>query len=1064
MINEQNILQPYQVRTGNGLKKVAFLVLLILLPCVGLYAQTLKVTGVVQDSQQQPLPGVTVKVENSTGATITDNNGKFSIAIADKNAVLLFSYIGFVPTKMSLNGKQDIAVTLKEKSSSLNEVVVTGYGTQKKKDLTGSVGVTPMADLNKAPVYSIGESLEGRVAGVQVTTGDGQPGSGINITIRGANSITQDNTPLYVVDGFPIEGFNLNLLNPQDIESIDVLKDASSTAIYGARGANGVIMITTKKGKAGAPVVSANVTQSYMNNIKTMQLMNSYDFLQYQLQRDPTAGTANTPTPTYVYFTTPGKTLSDYVNAPTTNWQAPFFRTGNLQNYYLAIRGGTKQTLYSVTGSIDDLTGIVINTGSKRYQGRITLDQTITDKLKVGINVNYSYLMQYGNGLASSNNSGTNNVMYSLWGSNPLSPYSATQEVDPTTNAANDYKFNPILNQENAVRNTNTANLNVNTYLSYNITPDLTLRVTGILNNTEIGTQSFNNTNTWWGDPTTPYGSSNGVNGSVSTSKNNNWANENTLTWNKSYGKHNLNILGGFTEQGNTSNIFGFGANFLPNESLGVSGLAQGTLNPNFTLATSSLWTAESWLGRINYNYNSLYYLTFSYRADGSSKFAPNNHWGYFPSAAAAWRFTGEEFMKDNGIISDGKLRLSYGKTGNNRVSDFAYMPTTNLPAFWSYSFNNTYISSVIPQTIGNPDLKWETTTQYDAGLDLSFFGDRINFTTDVYRKVTNNLLLNATLPTSSGYTTAYENVGSVQNQGLEISINTVNIRNRNFRWTSSFNIAFNGNKVLSLANGQETLLSSIPWDNHWSSTPAYIAKVGQPLGLMYGYIWNGEYQYSDFNRTSTGGYILKDNVPTNGNNRANIQPGDIKYKDLNGDGVINASDYTVIGHSLPIHQGGFTNNFTYKNFDLNVFFQWSYGNDIQDASRMVFEGNVLNSPFLNQFASYDNRWTPTNQNAPNYRVGGYFGGGYSSRTVENGSYLRLKTVQLGYNLPKEWLKKLKVSSARLFASGQNLWTWTGYTGEDPEVSAYNSILTGGFDYSAYPRARTIAFGINANF
>ncbi|PTQ93967.1 TonB-linked SusC/RagA family outer membrane protein [Mucilaginibacter yixingensis] len=1063
-MNLQCAMQSAGTSVRSGLKRIALFVLLILASCAGLYAQTQKVTGVVKDTQQLPLPGVTVRIENSTSAAVTDINGKFSITVSNKNATLLFSYTGFESVKLPLSGKLQVSVTMKDQASALNEVVVVGYGTQKVKDLTGAVGRISMSDVTKAPVLSVGESLAGRVAGVQVNSADGQPGSAINIVVRGANSITQDNTPLYVVDGFPIEGFNLSLLNPQDIESLDVLKDASATAIYGARGANGVVIITTKKGKAGVPVVNANVTQSFVSNIKTMKLMNSYDFLQMQLERDPTAGSAVAPTPTYTYFTLPGKTLADYQNYPTTDWQSPFFRTGSLRDYYVALRGGNKQTTYAVTGSIDDQMGTVINTGSKRYQGRITLDQAINDKLKVGINANYSYLKQFGNSLAASNNSGTSNVMYSVWGSNPLSPYSETQEVDATTNPANDYKFNPVINQENMVRNVNTAALNVNTYLSYAITKNLTLRVTGIINNTEIGNESFNNTHTALGSPNSLFGATNGVNGSVSTSKNNNWANENTLTWDKSYGRHNLNVLAGFTQQGNTSNMYGFGAGQLPNESLGISGLDEGTLIPSNTKATSSLWNAQSWLGRINYNYNSVYYLTASFRADGSSKFAPKNHWGYFPSAAAAWRFTEEGFLKGNKVLSNGKLRFSYGQTGNNRVSDFAYLSSTGLPASYGYSFNNTATASVIPLAIGNPDLKWETTTQYDGGIDLSFFGDRISLAADVYRKTTKDLLLNATLPTSSGYSTAYENIGSVQNQGLELTLSTVNIRSRDFTWTSSFNIAFNSNKVLALANNQESMLSSPQWQNSWFSTPGYIARVGQPLGQMFGYIWDGNYQYSDFNRTATGGYVLKDNVASNGNNRASIQPGDIKYKDLNGDGVVNSSDYTVIGRSLPIHTGGFTNNFTYRNFDLSVFFQWSYGNDIQNVSRMVFEGNILGNTYLEQFASYNDRWTPTNQNSANYRVGGYFGGGYSSRTVEDGSYLRLKTVQLGYNLPKGWLQKIKVSSIRVFASAQNLWTWTHYTGEDPEVSTYNSVLTGGFDYSAYPRARTIAFGANVNF
>ena len=1043
---------------------IPFIYLVFIMFSVPLFGQgkKIKITGVVKDTHNQALVGVTVKVKDVPAATSTDANGKYEITVPDNSAILIFSNIGFVSQQQAVKDQNVVNVTLADQASGLNEIVVIGYGTSKKKDLTGSVGQVSLADLKRAPVMSIDQALAGRVAGVQVNSSDGQPGAAVNIVIRGANSITQDNSPLYVVDGFPIEGFNLNTFNPQDIESIEVLKDASSTAIYGARGANGVVIITTKKGKVGSAQTTFTTTQGFNNNIKTMKLMDTYQFLQYQLERDPTLGSSAAPTPTYTYLTEPGKTLDDYKSSPTTDWQSPFFKTGSLRNYSLAVRGGTTETLYSVSGSVDNQDGTIIATSYARYQGRITLDQTLSSKIKVGINANYAYLKQAGNAVAASTNSGTTNILYSVWGYNPLTSITDDQAIDPTTNSANDYKFNPVLNQKNLVRNVTTNNLNVNAYLSYAITPDLLLKITGVLNNSTVGNENFNNSNTYYGSPLTNAGQASGVNGSVSTAKVNNWANENTLTWSKTINNvHNFNILGGFTEQGNTSNTYGFGANFLPNESLGISGLDEGTINPSATKAISSLWKAASFLGRIAYNYNSKYYLTASYRVDGSSKFSEQNHWSYFPSGALAWRFTQEDFLKGSKVLSDGKLRLSYGKTGNNRVGDFSYLSSTAVVPASSYSYNNTYVSSIIPLTLGNPNLKWETTDQYDAGFDLSFLNSRINLTADVYRKITKNLLLNATLPTSTGYTTAFENIGSVQNQGVEITINTTNVATANFKWSSSFNISFNQNKVRALANNQESLTTGVAWDNGWTSIPAYIAKVGQPLGLMYGYVANGLYQYSDFNKTATGTYILKSNVPTNGNTRTSIQPGDVKYKDLNGDGVVNASDYTVIGRSLPIHIGGFSNNFTYKNFDLNVFFQWSYGNDIQDVNQMVFNGNALGKQYLEQFASYVNRWTPANQSSPNYRAGGYFGGGYSSSTIQDGSYLRLKTVSLGYNIPLEILQRFKISSFRVYVSGQNLWTWTKYTGLDPEVSTYNSALTGGFDYSAYPRPRTIAFGIN---
>ncbi|MDP4289882.1 MAG: SusC/RagA family TonB-linked outer membrane protein, partial [Bacteroidota bacterium] len=512
------------------------------------------VTGKVTDDTGAPMPGVSVSIKGTSKAVITNENGIYSITTNENEKVLVFSFIGMKRHEIAIEGRNVINVALENAASKLDEVVVIGYGTTKKKDLTGSVGQFAMSDLQQAPVSSIDESLAGRVAGVMVSSSDGKPGSPVNIVIRGANSITQDNSPLYVVDGFPIEGFNLSLFNPQDIESIDVLKDASSTAIYGARGANGVIMITTKKGKNAEPKITFTTTQSFNQNLKTMKLMNAYQFLQEQLERYPLIGTSASPSPTYTFLTVPGKTLNDYKNYPTTDWQSPFFQTGNLQNYTLALRGGNQQTVYSVSGSADKQVGTIINTSFARYEGRVNLDQTLNKKMKVGINANYAYMLQAGNSVSASLNSGSTNILYSVWGYNPLSQFTDNQPLDPTTNTSNDYKFNPVLNQKNLVRNVKTNNLNLNAYLNYSITPELVLKVTGIINNSTVNNENFNNSNTYYGSPLTNAGKTNGVNGSISTAKVNNWANENTLTWTKTFNKvHNLSVLGGFTEQGNTS-------------------------------------------------------------------------------------------------------------------------------------------------------------------------------------------------------------------------------------------------------------------------------------------------------------------------------------------------------------------------------------------------------------------------------------------------------------------------------------------------------------------------------
>ncbi|MFL9484956.1 SusC/RagA family TonB-linked outer membrane protein [Chitinophagaceae bacterium LWZ2-11] len=1068
---------------GRCIHKYALGFLLLCLPSL-LFAQAKSVTGTVKDADDKPLDNISITIKGISKATSTNAAGQFTITnVPAGNYTLIASSVGFstveTPITVGATGPAPLNIKLTKTVKELDETVVIGYGTSKKRDLTDAVGKVSMPDLMKAPVRSFDEALAGRVAGVQVTSSDGQPGSSINIVVRGNNSVTQDNSPLYVVDGFPIENPNNNVINPADIESIEVLKDASATAIYGARGANGVILITTKKGKGGPAVISFGTSYGLQKTIKTMDMMSPYEFVKYQLEFNPALTAPTSPYPPTQLYLSGGTTMNYYKDtAGTLDWQSAVLRTAPIQNNTLSISGGNDKTKYYISGSAINQDGIIINSNYKRYQGRVSIDQTVDDKLKVGINANYSYLVQSGLALAQSTNSGTTNIMYSVWGMKPVSPSPASQAAtgiidigttettsltDPDVSSSNDYRFNPIINLKNIVRNNITRNLTANAYMEYAITHDLKLRVTGGITSNVLRNEAFNNSNTSYGNSLF---TSNGANGSVIYNENNLWLNENTLTYTKRINKdHLFTVLAGMTEQGAKTFSYGVSAIKVPYESLGISDLDEGT--PISVTATSSSNTMASFLGRVNYSYKSKYLLSASYRADGSSKFSPQHHWAYFPSAAAAWRFSEERFMKGMlPVLSDAKLRLSYGVSGNNRVSDFAYLATYGAQPSASnvYTFNNVPINGAIPLTIGNPDLKWETTSSVNLGLDLSFFKNRITLTADVYEKKTTNLLLNATLPTSTGYNTVYKNVGSVQNRGVELSISTINVTNKNFTWTSSFNIAFNGNKVINLAQNQETLLSNLKWDNGWQSTPAYIAKVGKPLGLMYGYISDGVYQYSDFNKTSAGGYILKDNVTTNGNTRANIQPGDIKYRDINGDLTVNASDYTVIGRSLPIHIGGFTNNFTYKGFDLSIFLQWSYGNDILNANRLVFDGNALNKSYLNQFASYENRWTPSHTNTDVFRTGGYYGGGYASRYVEDGSYLRLKTASLGYSFPQPLLKRLKLKSFRAYFSGQNLLTWTKYSGLDPEVNTYPSALTGGFDYSSYPRARTYTVGVNLSF
>lgn len=1044
------------------MKKFFLLLMVTLGWLLNATAQERTVTGVVKSNDQSSLSQTTVAIKGTKTTVACDNAGRYRIVVPGDRAVLVFSHVGYVSKEVTVGNKTVIDVSLAADAGTLDDVVIIGYGAQKKSDVTGSVAVAPIEDMQKAPVRNFVEALQGRIAGVTVSSVDGQPGSTNNIVIRGNNSITQDNSPLYVIDGFPIEDPNSNAVNPDDIASISVLKDASATAIYGARGANGVILITTKSGKEGPPVVNFSASYGIQNTIKTVPLMDPYNFVKYQLELSPGTDTTAFGSGAYYYLRN-GATLDSYKDSADIDWQSRMFKTAAMKNYNLSISGGSVQTKYVISGSILDQDGVIFNSGYKRYQGRVVLNQTLGKKFKSSLNVNYSHLEQSGVNPASTTSSATSTLLYSVWGFKPFGSNLINQAFDDEVSSANDYRYNPVINQQNIVRENNTNNLTANAFVEYALTKELKLKVSGGINTLIRESVSFNDTLTSYGNPRL---NGNGVNGSVTYFNANSWVNENTLTYNKRLkNKDVLNLLTGFTSQGVHTSSYGSAANQLPSQATNVSWLSSGT--PTNIISNASLNSLISFLGRANYTFHSDYLFTASFRADGSSKFSPENHWSYFPSGAIAWKFGNNPFIKNIKAISEGKLRVSYGKTGNNRVSDFPYLSQYGVSTIrQGYTFGNVSTSGLIPESLGNKNLKWETTSQWNLGLDMGFLKGRVNFTADVYRKTTTDLLLNANIPTSYGYSSIFKNVGSVQNQGLEFSINTVNIRKQNFTWNTNFNISFNANKVLALADNQNSFFANAPFDNTIRSIPAYLVQVGKPLGLMYGPVWDGVYQYSDFDKSPSGTYSLIGTVPTNGNVRSSIQPGDIKYKDLNGDGTVNNNDFTVIGRGLPLHTGGLTNNFSYKGFDLNIFFQWSYGNDIINANRLVFEGNALTKTGLNQYASYSERWTPENQTNTLFRTKGQgpLGNSFSSRVVEDGSYLRLKTVSLAYNLPKPLMKKWGVKNLSVFVAAQNLVTWTNYTGNDPEVSIFNSVLSPGVDYSAYPRANTTTLGIKASF
>lgn len=1018
-------------------------------------AKARTVVGSVIDFETgEPIIGASVAVIGKGIGTISDLDGNFSIRVSEGETELAISFLGYEKQTITAVDGKKLIVRLRAVSEQLEEVVITAYGSGLRKDLTGSIAKANVQDMRKAPVSNFEESLAGRVAGVQVTSSDGQPGSDLQIVIRGNNSVTQDNSPLYVVDGFPLEMAVGNMLNPEEIESIEILKDASATAIYGARGANGVILVTTKKGKVSSPTVTYSGWVGVQQIIKTQEMLDPYEFVRYQLEADYNVYSKR--------YLAGERTLEDYRNIEGINWQNKIYRDALVHSHNIAVRGGTEKTRYSVSGSLVDQNGIMLNSGYKKYQGRFVLDQTITKKIKVGINANYTYSKKYGTIVSESQTSPTASLMYTVWGYRPVAGVNdgdlLNDLFDEAVDSMTDLRINPLKAAENEYNPLFTYNFIGNAYLEYKILKNLTLKITGGYNKIHQRKEVFYNSNSRGGNQYT----NNKVNGWITNTERTSLLNENTLTYDVPLKKgHRLKVLGGFTVQDNSTFIDEIRAINVPNEALGIAGLDEGELSAATISKTAN--GLVSYLGRADYNYKSKYMLTVSFRADGSSKFPKNNRWAYFPSASAAWGFGEEKFVKNIKWISSGKLRAGFGTTGNNRVTDYAALTALQITAESGYSTGNTPGKGVVPTKLGNPKLKWETTMQTNIGLDMSFLDNRISLTADYYYKKTKDLLLNATMAPSMGFLSAYRNVGSVSNSGLEFTIDTKNIQTKDFSWTSSFNISFNRNKVLSLNDDEPSLASRVNWGNFNNAYP-YIAIPGHPIAMFYGHIFEGVYQCTDFDKVGES-YILKDGVPNNGNAREKIQPGDIKFKDINRDGVVNDYDLTIIGNPNPKHIGGFGNNFQYKNFDLNVFFQWSYGGDVLNANRIEFEGGDPNArTSLNMFASFADRWTPENQTNELYRIGGQGPAVYSSRTIEDGSFLRLKTVSLGYRLPNTWLKKVNIKSLRVYASAQNLITWTKYSGPDPEVSTRPTALTPSFDWSPYPRPRTITLGVDISF
>ncbi len=952
------------------------------------YAQERQITGKVTDAEGAALPGVTIQLVGTSTGTITDINGMYKIMAGA--GTLKFSFIGFESQEISLTNQSIIDIILLEETSMLNEVVVIGYGTQKKKDLTTAVSVVDDKAIKERPIISAAQALQGKAAGVQVTQPSGEPGVGMAVRVRGATSVVAGNEPLYVIDGIPTT--NTAALNPSDIASMSVLKDASSSAIYGARAANGVVVITTKQGEAGKPTITFDVYGGFSKLRKTIDVLNTKDYRE--LMDD--IGIAMKP---------------EWTNFG--NWADTVFGTGYNQSYQLSISGGNDKSKYFFSAGYLNNDGLVEPASFDRYSIRLNMDNQVTNWFKFGTNINISRLrtrdtpdnLSSGRGGVIMSTLNTPPFM-TIWDQDSIGWYCRNPFQSSWENPSA-YMFAA---DQQSVDNSILGNI----FLEFKILPELIFK-------TKVGVDYVGHEWDYFLDPIqTSYGRT--QHGNAQSDKRNagSWLWENILDYSKKIGDHNITaMLGSSTQKYKSNQSYLSGTGFIPYTNAHTINAANVVNGSTF----QEEWALVSFFARATYDFKSKYYLTATIREDGSSKL--HHHWGFMPSFSAGWRISGEEFMSNVNWIDDLKIRGGWGQNGNQEG-------ITNYSAYGLYGISQTTgtYPSQYQMTIGNPDLKWETTSQTNLGIDMSTLNFRLNFTIDAYYKKTSDLLVNVQLPSSTGYDYIQTNNGSLENKGIEFAINSVNI-SKKLVWTTDLNMSFNRNKVLSLTYTPVYYYGHIYSNN----SDVTMVKPGQPLGVFYGLVAEG------------------------------VDPatGDIIYKDVNGNGLFEAgADRTVIGDPNPDFTFGFTNDFSYRKFDLDIFFQGSVGNDIYNSTRIDLEG-MFDSK--NQSVAVLDRWTPENTDTDIPRAANMANVQNSTRFVEDGSYLRLKSVTLSYKVIENNPKVKAIKKCSVYVTGQNLLTFTGYSGFDPEVSAYNnSAVEMGIDYGTYPQSINIIFGLNVTF
>lgn len=1042
--------------TYHTLSKRGYITLLALLVSIITFAQGITVKGVVIDETDIPLIGATVQVKGGQAGAATDLDGNFTLTV-NKNATLVVSYIGYLTQEVKVQGKNQLTIKLVPDSKTLDEVVVVGYGTMKKSDLTGSVSSVSAKDVEGFQTSSIAGALGGQIAGVQITSTDGTPGAGFNISIRGVGTLTGDASPLYIVDGFEVS--DIDYLSNSDIESIQVLKDASSSAIYGARAANGVVLITTKSGKSGKPIVTYNGSATYRKISKTLDLLSPYEFVKLQGEVKPELltgyyqeGNDADGTP-YRY-----QSLDDYIGLSGVDWQGETFNPTWSQDHNFSLMGGSDNTKYNASFSRYIENGIFKNSGFDKTTAKFRLDQKINKKVSFNVTVNYAQTNRKGTG--TSGDSGRFNMLAQILSARPTGGLKLTDEallesaIDPEMLETGESlaQVNPVKQTESVTNNKRAEMWSANGALTYEIIKGLTFKTAGTYNTTNNRIDIFykDGSKEAYRNGQKPYGR-------TQMGRDVRWSNNNTLTWKQKIQKHNYDImLGHEVSYRNSEHLLGEAMDF-PFDNLGNNNLGLGAV-PSKVESGYSEKMLLSFFARANYSYNNRYLLTATVRADGSTVFSQKNKWGFFPSFSAAWRVSEEEFMKDLDWMSNFKVRFGWGVVGNDRITNYLSM---DLYTDNKYGIGNNTVTVLTPKQLKNSDLKWEGSSTVNLGLDLGFFDNRLNLTADFFIKNTKDLLLAQSLAHATGFSSQWQNIGKIQNKGIELSLSSTNIQTKDFNWQTNFNISFIKNTLEALSSGEQYRLARSGFDSNFTGDD-YIAKVGESLGLIYGYEFDGIYQADDFYTNTNGQLVLKEGITDNTRYSGGMKPGVVKYKDQDGDGKITTADRTVIGNAMPKWFGGITNTLEYKGIDFSFMFQFNYGNDIYNATRLY--ATQSRSSRRNMLAEVADRWSPTNASnlVPSYD--GYITNDVYSRFVEDGSFLRLKNITLGYTLPQKWTSKFYVSKLRVYATGQNLFCWNNYSGYDPEVNSLNDPMRPGLDWGAYPKSRVFTFGIDLQF